>query len=159
MTAALLRCTALRVLSRCSARASNLLSSPKNPTRHLIFGSILWKLEVNALACQSLVDFRVCVESVVNATTLFLVKDDLQDLAAVDMCTKSLANNFHRVDEVGQDGIMDRGECSAARSLLGLSSAGAVASLWSWENATRCDDENVTIGELLLKLAGQAGKD
>lgn len=75
------------------------------------------------------------------------------------MCTKSLANNFHRVHEVGQDGIMDGGECSAARSLLCLSSAGAVASLWSWENATRGDDENMAIGELLLKLAGQAGKD
>lgn len=51
---------------------------------------------------------------------------------------------------------MHSGESSAARTLLSLRCAGAVASLGSGKNASGCEDQNMTVGELLLELAGQA---
>lgn len=116
----------------------------------------LWELEVDALASETLVHFRVGIEAVVNTTTLLLIKHDLQQLLAILLGAQTLANNLNWVDEIGEDGIVDSSECSRTWSLLLLQVAGAVGALWSWEDTARGDDEDVTIGELLLEFAGQA---
>ena len=51
---------------------------------------------------------------------------------------------------------MDGGEGTRARTLLGLSCAATVRALRAGENAARGDDQDVTVRELLLKLASEA---
>ena len=51
---------------------------------------------------------------------------------------------------------MDSGQSSASRSLLSLRGAGSVGSLRLGQNSALSEDDNMAIGELLLKLAGQA---
>jgi len=55
-----------------------------------------------------------------------------------------------------EDGIVDSGERTAARALLGLGGARAVGALGAGENAAGSDDEDVAVGELLLQLTGEA---
>lgn len=54
---------------------------------------------------------------------------------------------------------MDCSECPGAGTLLGLGGAGAVGALGAGKNAAGSDNENVSVGELLLQLAGEAGRD
>ena len=51
---------------------------------------------------------------------------------------------------------MDGGQRARARSLLRLVRAGAVAALGAGEDAARGEDEDVSVGELLLELAGES---
>lgn len=51
---------------------------------------------------------------------------------------------------------MDGGECAGNWSLLLLGGTTAVGALWAGENSAGSDDEDVAVGELLLKLAGEA---
>lgn len=128
-------------------------------TERLDLVGCLWELEVDTLAGQALVDLRVGVEAVVDATTLLLVEDDLEDLGAVLLGAQTLADNLNWVDEIGEDGVVDSGESSAAWALLGLRGAAAVAALWAWQDAAGSNDEHVAVGELLLELTGQAEDD
>lgn len=123
----------------------------------LILCSTLRELEVDALPRQALVDFAVGIEPVVDTTSLLLVEDALQHLAAVLAGAGALADDLDRVDEIGEDGIVDGGECAGSWTLLSLRCAAAVAALGAGENAARGDDEDVAVGELLLELAGEAG--
>jgi len=50
---------------------------------------------------------------------------------------------------------MDGGQCSRTGSLLGERGAGSVAALGTGENAAGGEDQDVTVGELLLELAGE----
>lgn len=122
---------------------------------HLVLGGSDGELEVNTLACESLVDLRVGVEAVVNTTTLLLVEDDLEDLGAVLLGAHALANDLDGVDEVGKDGVVDSSQSTRTRALLGLAGARAVAALGAGQDAARGDDQDVTVGELLLELTGQ----
>jgi len=45
---------------------------------------------------------------------------------------------------------MDGGQCSRTGSLLGERGAGSVAALGTGENAAGGEDQDVTVGELLL---------
>jgi len=63
---------------------------------------------------------------VVNTSLLLLIENDLQDLAAIFLGAKTLANNFDGIDEIGKDSIVNCGECSGTRSLLSLGCTGAV---------------------------------
>ena len=87
--------------------------------------------------------------------SLLLVKNDLQDLGTILLGTETLANDLNWIDEVGQDGIVDGGECSGTRTLLGLGCSGTVGSLWAGEDTARCKEDDVAVGELLLKLTGE----
>jgi len=132
-----------------------------NPTSrlHLVVGLLaLGELEVDTLAGEALVDLAVGVEPVVDTTTLLLVKDNLEDLAAVLTGTETLADNLDGVDEVGQDGVVDSSESSRLGTLLGLRRARAVGALGAGENAAGSNDQNVTVGELLLELTGETGR-
>lgn len=79
---------------------------------HLVLSGGLRELEMNALASQALVDLGVGVETVVDTTTLFLVEDDLEDLGVVLLGADALADDLNRVDEVGEDGIVNGRECA-----------------------------------------------
>lgn len=116
----------------------------------------LGELEVDVAASQSSVDLRVGVESVVNATTLLLVKDDLEGLAAVLLGADTLADNLNGVGEIGQDGVVDSSQSAGTRALLLLGVAGAGRALGAGKDAARSQDEDVAVGELLLQLTGQA---
>jgi len=123
---------------------------------HLVIrSSAHWELEATNTAGQFSVHLRVSVESVVHTTALLLVENDLQDLASVLLGSESLSNNLDWVNDVGEDGFVDRGQSSAARTLLSLRGAGSVGSLWAGEDATGSDEQNVAVGELLLELTGQ----
>lgn len=113
------------------------------------------KLEVAGAASQLAVDLAVAVESVVNSTALLLVKDNLKDLAAILFGADSLANNLDWVDNVGKDSVVDSGQSTRTRSLLGLAGAGSVGSLWLGQNAAGSQEDDLSVRELLLQLTGQ----
>lgn len=122
---------------------------------HLVLGSRLRELKVDTTASQLAVNLGVRVQSVVCGLSLLLVKNDLQDLGTILLGTETLANDLNWIDEVGQDGIVDGGECSGTRTLLGLGCSGTVGSLWAGEDTARCKEDDVAVGELLLKLTGE----
>lgn len=77
----------------------------------LVFASTaLGELKVDALASESLVHLRICVESVVNATPLFLVEYNLEQLLPVLLGAQALANDLYWIDEIVQDGVVDGSE-------------------------------------------------
>jgi hypothetical protein len=125
---------------------------------HLVLG-VLGKLEVDALASQTLVDLGVGVEAVVDTTTLLLVEDNLEDLGVVLLGTDALADDLDGVDEVGEDGVMDGGEGTGDGTLLGLGCAAAVAALGAGQDTAGSDDQHVAVGELLLELTGETDRD
>lgn len=124
---------------------------------HLVVGSsALGELEVDALASEALVDLRVGVEPVVDTTALLLVENDLENLAAVLTGAETLADDLDRIDEVGQDGVVDGGEGPRLWALLRLRAAGPVGALGTGQDATGSNDQDVAVGELLLELTGEA---
>ena len=129
----------------------------RDETQHLKLRRALRELKVDALARQALVDLAVGVEPVVDTTPLLLIEDALEDLAAVFLGAGALADDLDGVDEIGEDGVVDRGEGARAWSLLCLRCAAAVAALGAGQDAARGDDQHVAVGELLLELAGEAG--
>jgi hypothetical protein len=134
------------------------LSSVKDP--NLILGTTaLREFKVHSLACQSLVYLGVCVESVIDTAPFLLVKYDFEDLGAVFLCADALANNLDWEDKIGEDGVVDGGECTRAWALLLLRRAATVGALGTRENAAGSDNEDVAVRELLLKFAGEAGVD
>lgn len=121
----------------------------------LVLGASLREFEVNTATSQLSVNLGVSVESVVNASFLLLVEDDLQKLATIFLGADALAGNLDGVDEVGEDSIMDGGECPGTGTLLSLRCARAVGALGTGENAARGEEEDVAVGELLLELTGE----
>lgn len=97
-------------------------------------GTSLGELEVDVAAGQSSVDLRVGVESVVDATALLLVEDDLEGLAAVLLGADALADDLDGVGEIGQDGVVDSGQGAGTRTLLLEGVAGAGGALGAGED-------------------------
>jgi len=93
---------------------------------------------------------------VINTALLLLIQDNLQQLAAIFLGAETLADNLNRVNQIGEDGVMDGGQCSGTRTLLGLRGSGAVGALGAGKDAAGGEDENVSVGELLLELTGEA---
>jgi hypothetical protein len=116
----------------------------------------LRELKANTTTCQTSVDLAVGIKSVVDTSLLLLVKDDLQDLAAIFLGAETLANDLDWVDEVAEDGVVDGSECAGTRTLLRLGSAGSVATLGAGKNAAAGKNEDVTVREFLLKLTGES---
>lgn len=92
----------------------------------------------------------------INTSLLLLIEDNLQDLATVLLGAETLANDLDWVNQIGQDSIVDGSECSGTWSLLCLRGSGSVATLWAGKDTAGSEDENVTVGELLLELTGEA---
>ncbi len=135
-------------------------AKPDNPSlyrnKHLVLsGGSLWELEVDTTAGKAAVDLGVSIESVVDTSLLLLVKDDLEDLGAVLLGAETLANNLDWEDEIGEDGVVDSSQGAGTWALLGEGSAGAGRALWAWQDAAGSEDQDVTVGELLLELAGK----
>jgi hypothetical protein len=79
-------------------------------TFFLVLGSTaLGELKDDIAACQPPIHLTVCIKAVVDTTTLLLVQDDLESLAAILLGAGALANNLNWVDNVGEDGVMDGG--------------------------------------------------
>lgn len=94
---------------------------------YLVLGGVsLGELEGDTLAGQSLVNLGVGVKSVVNTTSLLLIENDLEQLAAILLLTETLADDLNGVDEVAEDSVVDSGESSGSGTLLLLVGARAV---------------------------------
>lgn len=119
-------------------------------------GAGLGELEGDAAAGELAVDLGVGVEAVVDAATLLLVEDDLEELGAVLLGAEALADDLDGVDEVGEDGVVDGSEGPRAGALLLEGVAGAGGALGAREDAARGEEDDVAVRELLLELAGQA---
>jgi hypothetical protein len=126
-----------------------------NTTSFSVLGLALRKFKSNTSTCQPSVDLGVGIESVVHATSLLLVKNNLQGLGTIFLRSDALSDDLNRVDEVGEDSIMNSGECSGTRTLLGLRGTGAVGSLGAGKDTARREDQDVTIRELLLEFTGE----
>lgn len=92
----------------------------------------------------------------VDTTTLLLIEDDLGGLAAVLLGADALTDDLNGVDEVVEDGVVDSGQSTRARALLGLVGARVDGTLGAGENPALSDEEDVAVRELLLELTGQA---
>lgn len=92
----------------------------------------------------------------VNTTTLLLIENDLDGLAAVLLGADTLSNDLNGVDDVGEDGVVDSSQSTGTRTLLGKGVARADRALGAGEDTARGNDDNVAIGEFLLELTGQA---
>lgn len=121
----------------------------------VIRSAALREFESDTTAGQSSVDLAIGIKAVVNATTLLLVQDDLEQLAAVLLRPGALADNLDGVDEVGEDGLVDRGQGARTGALLLLVGARAGGALGAGENAAGSDEEDMAVGELLLELTGE----
>ncbi|KAI9166530.1 Dynactin subunit 4 [Paramyrothecium foliicola] len=119
-------------------------------------GTALRELEVDVAASETSVNLGVGVQAVVNATTLLLVEDDLEGLAAVLLGAETLANNLDGVGEVAEDGVVDSSQSARTGALLLLGVAGAGGALGAGQDAARGQDQDMAVRELLLELAGQA---
>lgn len=117
----------------------------------------LGELEVDVAASEASVNLGVGVQTVVNTTTLLLVKDDLEELAAVLLGSDTLTDDLDGVGEVVKDGVVDSSESSGAGSLLLLGVARAGRSLGSGKDASRSEDQDVAVRELLLELTSESG--
>lgn len=122
----------------------------------LVLGAALGELEHDSTAGQPTVDLTVGVEAVVNTTTLLLIQDNLQGLAAILLGTDALADDLDGVDEVAEDGVVDGGQGARTGTLLGLGGARVDGALGAGQNAALSNEEDVAVRELLLELTGQA---
>ena len=118
--------------------------------------SSLGELKGDVAAGETAVDLSIGVDTVVDASTLLLVKDDLEDLAAVLLGADALADNLNGVAEIGEDGIVDSSQSAGAGTLLLLGVARAGRALGAGQDAARGEDQDMAVGELLLELTGQA---
>lgn len=121
----------------------------------LVLRSGLGELEGDVAAGEAAVNLGVGVDTVVDASALLLVKDNLEELAAVLLGADTLANNLDGVAEIGQDGVVDGSQSAGAGTLLLLGVARAGGALGAGENAARSEDQDVAVGELLLELTGE----
>jgi len=124
---------------------------------HLVLNrATLRELKVNTTARQLLVHFRVGIESVIHTTLLLLVEHNLQDFASILLGPQALADDLNGVDEIGEDCIVDSGECSGAGALLREGGARTVGALGAGKNAAGGEDQDMAVGELLLELTGES---
>ena len=124
---------------------------------HLVLNrATLRELKVNTTARQLLVHLGVGIKSVIHTTLLLLVEHNLQDLASILLGPQSLADDLNGEDEVGEDRVVDSGQCSGAGTLLGERGARAVGALGAGKDAARGEDQDVAVGELLLELTGES---
>lgn len=130
----------------------------KIENRLVLSSAGLGELKDDTAAGKLAVDLRVGVEAVVNAAALLLVEDDLEGLGTVLLGAQALADDLDGVDEVSQDGVVHGGQRARTGALLRLGVAGAGRALGAGQDAARGQDQDVTVGELLLELTGEAGE-
>jgi len=117
----------------------------------------LGEFEVDVFTGQLLVDGAERVDFVLNLGLLSLIEEDLHHAASVELDANSLTNDLSRVDQVIEDGRVDRRQSAVAGSLLLL----LVARLFGRfrQDAPLGDEDDVTSAELLLQLPDQTRLD
>lgn len=113
------------------------------------------ELDGDVLSSQCLVAGCKAGDLVLDACGVLCVDEDLDELGAVDGLVVSLADNLRRVDEVLEDGVVDRSQCAGAGSWL-LGSVGAAA--WLGQDAALGNDEHRLVAELLLEFTDEPVK-
>src|ERR1700761_4291020 len=86
----------------------------------VLSSTTLRKFEIYTSACQSSVNLRIGIESVIHTSLLLLIEHHLQNLATIFFGAETLANNLDWEDQISEDGVVDGGQCSGAGSLLSL---------------------------------------
>ena len=76
----------------------------------LVLGGAHRKLKVDPLPCQPPIDLSISIEPKVHAPTLLLVQHYLRDLGTILTGAHTLADDFDRVDDVGEDGVVHGGQ-------------------------------------------------
>lgn len=95
----------------------------------------------------------------VDTTTLLLIQNDLDGLAAVFLGAGALADDLDGVDEVGEDGVVDGRQSAGTGALLLQGGAAVDGALGAGEDTALGHEEDVAVGELLLELTGQAARE
>lgn len=93
----------------------------------------------------------------VDTATLLLIQDDLDGLAAVLLGADALTDNLDRVDEVGEDSVVNGGQGAGTGTLLRLRGAAVDGALGARKDAALGHEEDVAVRELLLELTGETG--
>lgn len=124
---------------------------------NLVLSGDLGELEVDVAASKTAVDLSVGVESVVNTDALLLVKNNLEQLAAVLLGADALTDDLDGEAEISQDSVVDSSQSAGTGALLLLGVAGAGRSLGARQDAARGEEQDMAVGELLLELTSQAG--
>lgn len=129
---------------------------PSRDPSSLILRPTHGELEHDPLTRQFPIDLGVGVEPKIDAAALLLVQDDLEHLAAVLTGAGAFADNFDGVDDVVENGVVDGGQCARVRPFLRLRCPRSIATFGPGENAARCQEEDVSVRELLLEFSRQA---
>ena len=111
--------------------------------------------ERNVLSSQLSVDAREAVQLVLEAGGIFGVQEALDQLSTVRGDTNSLSSDLSGVDEVFQNGSVNRGQRS--RPGPGLLDTRAMTGLW--QDTALTDEKNMAVRELLLQLSSQPGRE
>lgn len=112
------------------------------------------KLKANALPRQPPVDLGISIQPKINTSTLLLIQHNLNNLAPVLLGTGTLANDFHRVDDIRQDGIVYGCQRAGVRTFLRLRRTTPVAAFRARKDPTGGKEEDVAFRELLFEFAG-----
>lgn len=112
------------------------------------------KLKANPLPRQPPVDLDISIQPKINTSALLLVQHNLDNLTPVFLGTGTLANNFHRVDDIRQDGIVHGCQRAGVGTFLRLRRTTPVAAFRARKDPTRGKDEDVALGEFLFEFAG-----
>lgn len=124
-------------------------------TTPLSLVSLTLNLKHNLLAGQLGVQLLERVQLVVDGGGVGRVQVDLADLLATNQVSDSLADNLGGEHKVLQDGVVDSGQSSGLRSLLQqLRLSGGLG-----EDLALTQEDDVSVGELLLQLSGQSDLD
>lgn len=128
---------------------------PRNKSP-LILRATDGKLEHDPLTGEFPIDFSIGVEAEIDAAALLLVQDDLEHLTAILAGAGALADDFDRVDDVVEDGVMDGGQSARVGPFLRLRRSRSIAAFGPREDAARSEEEDVAVREFLLEFARQA---
>ena len=122
---------------------------------HLLVSSLFllgWKLEVGMLAGEGSVDSGESLKLV--GDLIWIVEGHLNELVTVDGDTGALAGDVGRVDEVGEDGLVDGGKGAGEWTDLALGGLAGLAGLLV-DDLALGDKDDVLARELLLELANE----
>lgn len=110
---------------------------------------------MNVLSSELLVDAGEGVKLVLEGGGILLVEEDLDELGTINSLTGTLAGDLGRENEVFEDLLVNLLEGTGTGSLL--LDAGATGGLA--HHAALTDEDDVTVGELLLELTSETTLD
>lgn len=113
-------------------------------------------MESNLLVGQLTIHGSISVRASLYIGLIASIKVHLDNSASVNLATSAFAGDFRGVDDILENGILDRCErTGAGAQSRGLLGAGVALT----QNVTLGDDNDVTSGELFLQFANETGLD